>query len=111
MRFGVSIVGLGASVLLAACSAADRPPAADFAGEVPAPPVPTGSATPNEPTTDAGKDASAEDSCPPRSKRECMTTFRTVTGQVQTCSQSIQWCRADGTGWHKCGFSVEKPPD
>lgn len=111
MRSGSWIVGLAASALLAACSAADRPPAADFAGEVTPPPVGAGSATPSEPTIDAGADADAGDSCPPRSKRECMTTFRTVTGQVQSCSQSFQWCRADGTGWHKCGFSVDKPPD
>lgn len=104
------LLGFTASVLLVACSSSDHPPAADFAGEVPPPPIATDGG-PGEPSVDAGSNPTESESCPPRTKRECMTSFKTIAGKVQSCTQSYQWCRGDGSGWHNCGFSVDKPPD
>lgn len=103
-----SMISVFGAAMLLACGS-DHPPGADFAGQV-APPALITEAGAGEPTPDGGPLVEAED-CPPRSKRECMTAFLSIGGKVQACTQSVQWCRADGKGWHKCGFSVDKPPD
>ena len=111
MRAPAFLSVVAASTLLVACSDGAPAPAADFSTQGPQPVIPVvdEDAGTNEPTADGGGEAN--EPCPPRSKRECMTTFRTLTGQLQNCNQSYQWCRGDGKGWHKCGFSVDQAPD
>lgn len=80
---------------LGGCMLSDAPPASsDPVGTITPPPAPTVE-------VDAGADAAGE-LCPPRTKRECMTTFVTA-GQVRDCRFSFEWCKADGSGWHPCG--------
>lgn len=113
MRAPALMCVVAASVLLVACSGGEPAPAAEFSTGAPTPIVPVADAEAgtNEPSLDGGGGSEDSEPCPPRTKRECMVLFRTISGQTQYCTQSFQWCRADGNGWHKCGFSVSKPPD
>jgi len=91
---------LGASVaasLAAAGCAAERPPAADQLGEL---------TPPTAAIADAGV---AGEACEPRTKRECIQTFRSSAGLVLVCRDSVEYCRADGTGWHECGVMGTGP--
>jgi len=113
MRAPALICVVAASALLVACSGGEPPPSAAFSTGTPAPVLPLADAEagPSEPTLDGGAEPEESEPCPPRTKRECMVLFRSISGQTQHCTQSFQWCRGDGKGWHKCGFSVSKPPD
>jgi hypothetical protein len=44
----------------------------------------------------------SEPQCTPRQRRECWR-YWIGFGHVPLCEKSIQYCRADRTGWHPCG--------
>src|SRR5262249_49564837 len=114
--FSAKPVSFATVCFLVGCGAQARPPELEQEGEIT---PPAAAALEAEKATSAGPvdDASSSgnesantanpnnEECTPRTKRECILTFRTPSGEIAECRASFEWCRADGHGWHPCGKS------
>ncbi len=98
-RFYAALACSLLGVMVGACGAGDRPPAAGEVADEASEAVPLVPARPRSGT--------AVRACEPGTPRDCLLTY--IEGNRKNCFQSTQFCKANGTGWLACGEPAEPP--